>query len=571
MSGEEVASIERSIVANESGGILLLKRHLQQLIGVSRFRQRLLYTSIQMEDGAEVPPKDSTLQLVILPLVEGHAAELFQTIKEDDVLQLEALLEQRVDPNLMQDARTALYWAVQSRTCRCSELLIEACAKLDTICLDLSPLHLAAEQNDLEMCRVLLKLGADKDQPLSNGATPLFLAASMGHLQIVDLLIQAAADLDRPIHQGSTPLFTASRKGNLEICRLLVQARADLEKAILSNGSTPLIVASSCNNLEVVDLLIRARADKDNTCSSDGATALFVASAENRVEIVRLLVHAGADKEKALVRTGETPLMAAAQHGYLETLSLTMGDNNWEKFQAHWWGVLHPKFSDDTSESIIEGPAGDVDKLLSWKISGQKEEVRFVNEVQFEALQKSGTPLQGPECLVAFGGSYVPPNTEDDVMKMPVVNLNAGLEGQPGDKYRIRLYVQGAYKRLEWSKAKGVDAVAPLGRRRFQHKFSVIGDHSHWTFDHMKEVTSGVYCAEVQILKSPSNFQIYRDCDFDQGFYPGEADEILGPDGCGHGLYWQLEGEVGDIFQITFERMVRRGEDRRTSFWGTIK
>lgn len=321
MSGEEIAAIDRSIVASGSGGILLLKRHLQGLIGVSRFRQRLLYASIQMEDGAEVPPKDSTLQLVILPLVEGHAAELFQAIKEDGVLQLEALLEQRVDPNLMQDGRSALYWAVQSRTCRCCELLIEAGAKLDTVCFDLSPLHLAAELNDLEMCQVLLKLGADKDQPLSNGATPLFLAASMGHLEIVDLLIQAAADLDRPIHQGSTPLFTASRKGNVEICRLLAQARADLEKAILSNGSTPLIVASSCNNLEVVDLLIEARADTDNTCSSDGATALFVASAENRVEIVRLLVHAGADKEKALLRTGETPLMAAAQRGYLESLS----------------------------------------------------------------------------------------------------------------------------------------------------------------------------------------------------------------------------------------------------------
>ena len=63
-------------------------------------------------------------------------------------------------------------------------------------------------------------------------------------------------------------------------------------------------------------------------------------------------------------------------------------------------------------------------------------EVRLVNESQFEALKE--TPLKGPECVVAFGGTYVPPGTEDDVTKMPVVNLNAGCEGQPGDKHRAQ-------------------------------------------------------------------------------------------------------------------------------------
>ncbi|CAL1171145.1 unnamed protein product [Cladocopium goreaui] len=337
LSGEEITRItDRSFLGAGSNWIQILKRHLHGLTGFSRFRQRLLYDSIQLED-AEIPP-DGTLQLVILPLVEGHLEELFQMTREDDVQQLEDLLQQQVDPNLMENGQTALH-------------------------------------------------------------------------------------------------------------------------------------------------------------------------------------------------------------------------------------VLHPQYSDEGSESIIQGPAGDVPQALCWKISGTREEVRFVNEVQFEALEKSGTPVQGPECLVAFGRDYVPPNTENDIMKMPVVNLNAGLEGQPGDKYRIRLYVQGAYKRLEWSKAKGVDAVAPLGRRKFQHTFSVIGDHSHWFFEEMKEVTKGVYSLEVQILKSPSNFQIYRDRDFDQGFYPDDAGEILGPDGCGHGLHWKLQGEVGDVFQITFERQVHRKEDKKSISW----
>lgn len=94
--------------------------------------------------------------------------------------------------------------------------------------------------------------------------------------------------------------------------------------------------------------------------------------------------------------------------------------------------MLHPAHANEKSESLISGPAADVPPALAWKISGAREEVRLVNEKQFEALQ--GTPLKGPECVVAFGGSYLPPGTEDDVSKMPVVNLNRGCEGQPGDK-----------------------------------------------------------------------------------------------------------------------------------------
>ena len=34
-----------------------------------------------------------------------------------------------------------------------------------------------------------------------------------------------------------------------------------------------------------------------------------------------------------------------------------------------------------------------------------------------------------------------------------------------------------------------------------------------------------------------------------------------GPDDCGQGLHWELSGKVGDIFKITFQHLVRRGED----------
>jgi len=85
----------------------------------------------------------------------------------------------------------------------------------------------------------------------------------------------------------------------------------------------------------------------------------------------------------------------------------------------------------------------------------------------------------------------------------------------------------------------------------------------------------GVYAAEVHLLKEKSNFQIFRDRDWDQGFYPGTeagADaEILGPDGLGQGKNWQMAGKVGDVFRVEFQRRVRREEDRRAIRWEWIR
>jgi len=272
---------------------------------------------------------------------------------------------------------------------------------------------------------------------------------------------------------------------------------------------------------------------------------------------------------------------AEGVYGY----TLTMGDNNWEKFQV-WLDedpdkVLHPTNPNDGRDSAVVGPERDVNKAFSWRISGMEEKARFINERQYESL--NGNTLEdGITCIVAFADDYVPPDVTDpaDIRQMPVANTNAGMEGHPGSKYRIRLHVQGKYKRIEWQKARGTDAVAPLGKKRFAHTMSLIGDHTFWTFDDMQEKPDerGVYTAEVQILKTASKFQIYRDRDFEQGFYPspeashaGADDGILGPDELGQGQNWIIRGKVGDVFKVTFTRHVRRGQDSRKISWEHVR
>jgi len=181
-----------------------------------------------------------------------------------------------------------------------------------------------------------------------------------------------------------------------------------------------------------------------------------------------------------------------------------------------------------------------------------------------------------PRCVVAFQSDYRPPGHEDalDEAQMPVVNLSASDGGRPGDRYRIRLHVRGRYKRLEWSKATGADALTLPGEAPYRHVYQIIGDHSYWTFAPMEPDGSepGLYTAEIQLLKERSNFQILRNGDWEQGFYPAATSsepgaEILGPDECGQGKNWQIHGRLGDFFRVQFRRKIVNGQDVRAISW----
>ncbi|CAJ1441846.1 unnamed protein product [Effrenium voratum] len=188
---------------------------------------------------------------------------------------------------------------------------------------------------------------------------------------------------------------------------------------------------------------------------------------------------------------------------------LQLRDDGKENFQI-WLDedpdkVLHPPRDNDISESLVLGPAANVDRSRSWRVAGTA-----------------------------------------------------------GEHYKIRLQVNGRYRRVGWEKVDGV-----VGKSS-RVSYSIIGDHSFWLFQAMRS-NSGVFDCEVKLLKETSNFQIYRDADFQHGFYPaagakptlhlGDAEpqmlfnreDILGPDEQGHGHNFQISGKVGDVFRVVFQ------------------
>ncbi|CAK9064156.1 unnamed protein product [Durusdinium trenchii] len=94
----------------------------------------------------------------------------------------------------------------------------------------------AAEHGDLEVVRLLLEAGADKNATTTDWSTALMRAAELGHLEVVRLLLKAGAD-------GATALIDAAEYDQLEVVRLLLEAGADKNAATIA-GETALMGAA---------------------------------------------------------------------------------------------------------------------------------------------------------------------------------------------------------------------------------------------------------------------------------------------------------------------------------------
>ena len=176
----------------------------------------------------------------------------------------------------------------------------------------------AAERNDVEVVRRLLKEGGGVRARDPQGRTALMAATYGNHVEVATLLIQAGSDVNAQDAIQDSPLMLAGASGYLDILRMTLAANPDF-RIYNRYGGTALIPACERGHVEVVKELLKTKIEV-NHVNRLGWTALLEAiilgdGGPAHQTIVGLLVAAGADLNLA-DGDGVTPLRHARQKGY---------------------------------------------------------------------------------------------------------------------------------------------------------------------------------------------------------------------------------------------------------------
>ena len=119
----------------------------------------------------------------------------------------------------------------------------------------------AAQQNDNDALRALLKQRGDVNAAQPDGTTALHWAAHWNDEEAVNLLLRAGANAKAMNRYGATPLSEAVVSGSGKMIEALLKAGADPKTLTTEDGETVLMTAARAGNVDAVKILLDHGAD----------------------------------------------------------------------------------------------------------------------------------------------------------------------------------------------------------------------------------------------------------------------------------------------------------------------
>ena len=257
---------------------------------------------------------------------------LRHSVEWNDIDKVLTLLDENINylHGVDQWNRNPLYLAVVHQRPLLAKILIEKGADInnkDNI-TEMTPLHVAVKNGDVESTRLLLTQGANFDEVNKYHVTPLHLAVESANEDIVKLLLEYGANV-HVIRHGKSLIILAVESGYIGLAKLLHDNGCDIN-FITDAGQTALHLATESQNIRLIKMLLDLGA-RCNIRTSKGS-ALDIAAQKGNCSVVRLLLSGLTDVEDRL-RIGIPALNLAFQHGkqnVVHTLLMCGIDPKWQ-------------------------------------------------------------------------------------------------------------------------------------------------------------------------------------------------------------------------------------------------
>jgi ankyrin repeat protein len=250
--------------------------------------------------------------VLLCTAVSAAAAEVADAAMRGDLGAVRAAVARRADVNQPQaDGTTALHWAVERDDLDMCDVLLRAGAQVTTRTREgVLPLQLAAANGSARMLDRLLKAGADPNGSLTaTGDTALMMAARTGTGGALRVLLGAGAQVNaRESWGGTTALMWAVSEGHTEAATILLDAGADV------NARSNYVAAANGRGFEGRTPQVNRTDPKVEEFASGWLTPLMLAAREGHVDLARTLAEAGADLN-AVAGDGKTALALATFNG----------------------------------------------------------------------------------------------------------------------------------------------------------------------------------------------------------------------------------------------------------------
>jgi ankyrin repeat protein len=221
------------------------------------------------------------------------------------------------------NGRTALHLAAMNGYSHLVKFLIrDHNAVIDILTLrKQTPLHLSAGNGQLDVCKLLLELGASIDATDDLGQKPIHVAAQNNFSEVAKLFLEQHPQLVMATSKdGNTCAHIAAMQGSVKVIEELMKfdRTGVINVRNKLTDSTPLQLAAEGGHAEVVKALVRAGASTTDENKS-GFTAVHLAAKNGHGPVLEVMRTSGSLRSSSK-KLGLTPLHVAAYYGQADTV-----------------------------------------------------------------------------------------------------------------------------------------------------------------------------------------------------------------------------------------------------------